>query len=94
MQEIHILYPFEDMVQRAEQYEHEFAEHERVTIVDWGYSYKQAQGYIVLEWDDEVDPAFLHQLDTDGDVLDYSVYSLPCIVVEGFMVHDMLHSVQ
>jgi len=93
MQDIHILYPFECMVQRAEQYEQECAKNENMTIVDWGYSYKQAQGYIVLEWDDEVDPAFLHQLDADADVFDYSVYSLPYVVVEGFMIHDVLHIV-
>lgn len=31
----------------------------------------------MLEWKDEMDPAFLHQLEADADVLDYCVYSLP-----------------
>ena len=77
MQSIHILYPFEQMLHRAERYEQAFAENEAVTVIDWGCSYKQEQGYIVLEWDNNVDPAFLHQLDADADVLDYCVYTVP-----------------
>ncbi len=77
MQDIHIVYPFEQMLQRAERYEQAFAENEAVTVVDWGCSYKQEQGYIVLEWTNEVDPTFLHQLDADTDVLDYCVYTVP-----------------
>ena len=76
-QGIHMLYPVEQMLHRAEQYEQEFAENERVTVVDWGCSYKQEQGYIVLEWDGEVDSAFLQRLDADTDVFDYCVYTLP-----------------
>ncbi len=78
MQDVHIVYPFEHMLHRAEGYEQEFADDEAVAIIDWGCSYKQEQGYIVLEWDSEVDPDFLKRLDADHDVVDYSVYSVPC----------------
>ncbi len=89
MQGIHMVYPVEQMLQRAERYEHEFAENEAVTILDWGCSYKQEQGYIVLEWMDEVDSAFLQHLDADADVLDYCVYSIPCTPVVELSVQDV-----
>lgn len=53
------------------------AQLEEVTVLDYGYSQKCAQGYVVLEWTDEADELFLKQLDTDDKVLDYSVYMIP-----------------
>jgi len=76
-QDVHLVFPLDQLVHRVEAYEQEFAMQEMVILIDWGCSYKQERGYLVLEWDGEVDPAFLQQLDTDVSVFDYCVYSVP-----------------
>ena len=55
------------------------AQKEEVTVLDWGTSYKKEAGYIVLEWEEEVDTAFIDQLTADNDVEDFSVYTIPSI---------------
>jgi len=55
------------------------AQKEEVIVLDWGTSYKKEAGYIVLEWEDEVDPTFIDQLTIDNDVEDFCVYTVPCI---------------
>jgi hypothetical protein len=34
-------------------------------------------GYIVLEWESEVDEAFIEHLAADGTVLDFTISSVP-----------------
>ena len=47
-----------------------------VAVLDYGYTQKQGNGYIVVEWSDEADEAFLAQLQADESVLDYSVVTV------------------
>ena len=83
MQDVHVLFPLEQLMHRVADCEHQFANQETVTLIDWGCSYKEERGYIVLEWDSEIDAAFLHHLEVDPDVFDYCVYSVPCSAFEG-----------
>lgn len=57
---------------------------EEVTLLDWGFTSKQVQGCIILEWNDEVDEAFLDDLRANAAVLDFSVYSVPCSTDDPF----------
>lgn len=67
-------------------FEEQFAaQREEVVVLDWGTSYKRQQGYIVLEWEEEVDAAFIDQLTADNNVADFSVYTIPPIT------DDQLH---
>jgi hypothetical protein len=50
-----------------------------VTVLDWGCSYKQEVGYIVLEWESEVDEAFIEHLTADGTVLDFTICCVPLV---------------
>ena len=88
---MHLLFPLEQLLHRVEIYEQELVKQEAVTVIDCGCSYKQEQGYMVLEGDGEVDPAFLQRLDADPDVLDYCVYSVPYIAFEETPVQDVLN---
>src|SRR5690242_1034951 len=79
MQDVHITLRHWDQLQaRVASFEEHFAtQPEEVTVLDWGTSCKLEQGYIVVEWSDEADEAFLAQLKTDEEVMDYSVYTVP-----------------
>lgn len=78
MQDVHITCSWREVRQRAEAYEQVFAKRDTVALIDWGCSYKQEEGYIVLEWEGEVDQEFLACLNADRGVLDYCVYDVPC----------------
>jgi hypothetical protein len=60
----------------------QFLDCPEVEVLDWNRTTKLQQGYIVLEWLDEVDPAFLAQLQNDPRVLDFCVYSVPSLADE------------
>ena len=78
MVDIHITFPldqFHAMVAAlGKQFE---ARSKEVTVLDFGASQKQAVGYLVLEWIDEVDEAFIQQLTADPSIGDFCVYSVP-----------------
>ncbi len=80
MQEVHITCTWDQLQTMAQALEEQFeAQQEEVTVLDWGTSYKKEAGYIVVEWDDEVDAAFIEQLTADNQVEDFSIYSVPSI---------------
>ena len=74
MQDVHITFPlahFHTMVAAFE--EQCTAQRAAVKVLDFGCSYKREVGYIVLEWENEVDEAFIEQLTADGSVLDFTI---------------------
>ena len=80
MQDVHITFPlahFHTMVAAFE--EHCAAQRAEVTVRDFGCSYKQEVGYIVLEWENEVDEAFIEHLSADGSVLDFTISCVPVV---------------
>jgi hypothetical protein len=81
MQEVHIICSkWEQLHSMMQALEEQFAaQKEEVTILDWGTSYKKESGYIVVEWDDEVDATFIDQLTADNDVEDFSIYTVSSI---------------
>lgn len=80
MQDVHIFCTWDQLQSMVAALEEQFeAQQEEVTILDWGTSYKKEAGYIVVEWDGEVDTAFIDQLTADNEVVDFSIYSVPCI---------------
>jgi hypothetical protein len=83
MQDVHITFPLEHFHAMVGAFEEQCAaQHEEVAILDFGCSYKLQQGYIVLEWDEDVDPEFIEQLSAESNVLDFTVYSLSCLTDE------------
>src|SRR6266567_3330398 len=80
MQDVHIICKWDQLQPMVQALEEQFeTQKEVVAVLDWGTSYKREAGYIVLEWDDEVDAAFIDQLTADNDVEDFSIYTVPCI---------------
>lgn len=81
MQDVHItISAWERLQPMVEAFEAQFsAQAEEVAVLDYGYTQKLSHGYIVVEWSDEAHEAFLAQLRADGEVLDYSVYTVPTI---------------
>ena len=80
MQDVHIICKWDQLQSMVAALEEQFAaQKEKVTILDWGTSYKKEVGYIVVEWQAEVDAAFIDQLTADNGVEDFSVYTIPCI---------------
>jgi hypothetical protein len=80
MQDVHILCTWDQLQSMVAALEEQFeAQQEEVTVLDWGTSYKRETGYIGVEWDGEVDAAFIDQLTADNHVEDFSIYSVPCI---------------
>ncbi len=88
-QAVHLQFPLEQLHHRVQSYEQEFAGQEVVTMIDWGCSYKLEQGYMVLEWNEEVDLAFLQRLNADPDILDYCVYTIPNVEFEEMPVEGV-----
>jgi hypothetical protein len=83
MQDVHITFPLEHFHVMVAAFEEQCAaQPEDVAILDFGCSYKLQQGYIVIEWQETVSPAFIEQLDAVSNVLDFSVYSIPCLTNE------------
>ncbi len=80
MQDVHITCKWDQLQSMVQALEEQFeAQKEETAILDWGTSYKKETGYIVLEWEDEVDSTFIAQLTADNNVEDFSVYTVPCI---------------
>ena len=83
MQDMHITFPLEYFHAMVAAFEEQCAaQHEEVAILDFGCSYKLQQGYIVLEWNGDVDPAFIEHLSAESTILDFTMYSLPCLTDE------------
>jgi hypothetical protein len=83
MQDVHLTFPIEHFHAMVAAFaEQVAAQHEAVTILDCGCSSKAFHGYIVLEWEDDVDESFIAQLAADWNVLDFSVYSVSCLTDE------------
>jgi len=80
MQDVHIICKWDQLQSMVQALEEQFeAQKEEVNVLDWGTSYKQEAGYIVVEWENEVDATFIDQLIADNDVEDFSVYTIPCL---------------
>ena len=83
MQDMYITFPLEHFHMMVAAFEEQCAaQPEDVAILDFGCSYKREQGYIVIEWHDSVSPAFIEHLSAESNVLDFSVYSIPCLTDE------------
>jgi hypothetical protein len=83
MQDVHITFPLEHFHAMVAVFDEQCAaQREEVAILDFGCSYKLQQGYIVLEWDEDVDPEFIEQLSAESNVLDFTIYSLSCLTDE------------
>src|SRR6266567_8436393 len=94
MQDVHIICSKWDQLQSMVQaLEEQFeAQKEKVTMLDWGTSYKKEAGYIVVEWNDEVDAAFIDQLVADNEVEDFSIYTVPCITDDQLCILESAES--
>ena len=81
MQDVHItISAWKRLQPMVEALEEQFAAQSgEVAVLDYGYTQKQGHGYIVVEWSDESDEAFLAQLQADERVLDYSVFTVPSV---------------
>jgi hypothetical protein len=78
MQDVHLTCALEHLYALVDALEEQCtARQEEVTVLDWGCSYKQEVGYIVLEWEGEVDEAFIEHLSADGTVLDFTISCVP-----------------
>ena len=78
MQDVHLTCALEHLYTLADAFEAHCAAHrEEVTVLDFGCSYKQDVGYIVLAWQSEVDEAFIERLTADGTVLDFTISCVP-----------------
>ena len=85
MQDIHITFPLDQLHALLAAFEARFeAQRPDVMLLDFGSSYKQFVGYLVLEWADEVDESFIHQLTADNTIVDFSVYIIPCSADDPF----------
>jgi hypothetical protein len=83
MQDVHITFPLEHFHAMVAAFEEQCAaQPEDVAILDFGCSYKLQQGYIVIEWNRDVDPVFIEQLSAESTILDFTMYSLPCLTDE------------
>jgi len=56
----------------------QFAEREGVQVLDYGISAKGIQGYLVVGWDGDGEDAFIDHLIAHHEILDLSVFTLPC----------------
>ena len=80
MQEVHLTCSREHLFPMLDALTAQFqAREDEVSITDYGQCQKSEHWYMVLTWIGEVDEAFIEQLNADGQVLDYSVYTVPCI---------------
>jgi len=80
MQDVHIIFPLGRFHAMTTAFEEQFkAQQDEVVVLDFGCSYKRECGYIVIEWDEGVDPTFIEQLYADCNVLDFTIYCVPAI---------------
>jgi hypothetical protein len=78
MQDVYITFPLERFHSVVAAFEEQFeAQKGDIVVLDFGCSYKLQQGYIVIEWDDDVDPRFIEQLNADCTILDFTIYCVP-----------------
>jgi hypothetical protein len=83
MHDVDITFPLEHFHAMVAAFEEQCAaQPEAVAILDFGCSYKLQQGYIVIEWQDTVSPEFIEYLDAESNVLDFTVYGIPCLIDE------------
>ena len=81
MQDVHITCALEHLYALVDAFEEQcVVQREEVTVRDFGCSYKQEVGYIILEWESEVDEVFIEQLAADETIADFCVYTAPYIV--------------
>ena len=93
MQDVHIICKWDQLQSMVRALEEQFeAQKEEVTVLDGGTSYKKEAGYIVVEWEDEVDAAFVDQLTADNNVEDFSVYTVPCITDDQLCILELVES--
>jgi hypothetical protein len=91
MQDVHITFPLKHFHSMIAAFEEQFeAQQEEVVVLDFGCSYKRECGYIVIEWDDEVDPTFIDQLYADGNVLDFAIYCVPEVTDDRLSALDVV----
>jgi hypothetical protein len=77
MQAIHITCRYDCLLSLAESLEAHLAGLEGVMLLEYGFSQKRIDGYVVLQWDEEeVDEAFLQKLEAEETIFDYCVYSV------------------
>lgn len=75
MYELYILYHYRYLFEKVEAFQAEFAPRsEDVIVLDYGHSQKACSGFVVLSFTHEIDTSLLARLNTDPDVLDYSIY--------------------
>jgi hypothetical protein len=80
MQDVHLTCALEHLYALVDALgEHCAAQREEVVVLDFGCSYKQEVGYIVLEWESEVDEVFIEHLTADGTVLDFTISCVPIV---------------
>jgi hypothetical protein len=78
MYDVHLTCSREQLLPMVQAFSDQFREQEDVSILDYGPCQKSSNTcYIVLEWSDEVEEAFMKQLKAEDNVLDYSLYSVP-----------------
>ncbi len=66
MQAIHITCQYDRLLALTDSLEARVASLEGVLLLDYGFSQKRIDGYVVLRWaEEEVDQAFLRQLETE-----------------------------
>jgi hypothetical protein len=83
MQNVHLTFPLEHFHAMVAAFEEQYAaQPEDIAILDFGCSYKLQQGYIVLEWQDSISPEFIEYLSAESNILDFTVYSIPCLTNE------------
>jgi hypothetical protein len=70
-QEAHLICPHEQVEAMAHAYVEEFKGNQAVQVLRWGYTSKQRQGFIILEWDGEVPWPFLDRLEQSKDIQDF-----------------------
>jgi hypothetical protein len=79
MQIIHITCRYDYLLSLAGSLEAQVADLDGVTLLDYGFSQKRIDGYVVLRWDGEgVNQTFLQQLETEETILDCCVSTVPC----------------
>jgi hypothetical protein len=69
MQHIHVTCAGACLFSQVEALSDQFqAVPEEVSILDYGHAQKSTNGFIVLEWLDEVDEGFIKQVDADSGI--------------------------
>ena len=85
-QDVHITCPHDLVEQIVAEFERQFTDHSDVEVYDYGWSSKFRTGYIILNWEGQVDPVFEAQLDTDDRLEGHTVYDLPLSLLKAHMI--------